>query len=279
MVICSLPVVISLLAHLLSGNNLGSVNTQRVDLLLLLRRTQLKPACSVAACEALHLLLVISDSQTVACEALLRHVTAPSDGVSVHDGVVDNAHHVVHRNVPAQRPAPVVLHLHSKLCPERMVCVAGDRHIVVELQTEALSKSLRCVGLALIFEALGTLAQIRVEYALKAHLPCRSESLGIALGHSLHIRSEHVEELVEVGKRVAVESAGQRHGVLGADTVVLEAVEYIEMASALSERHVTVHAHRHHGTVHICLVSHEHLAEVIGLAGVLQDLTLKVREA
>ena len=160
-----------------------------------------------------------------------------------------------------------------------MVCVAGDRHIVVELQTEALCKGLRCVGLALIFEALGTLAQIRVEYALKAHLPCRSESLGIALGHSLHIRSEHVEELVEVGKRVTVESAGQRHGILGADTVVLEAVEHIEMASALSERHVTVHAYRHHGTVHICLVSHEHLAEVIGLAGVLQDLALKVREA
>ena len=59
-----------------------------------------------------------------------------------------------------------------------MVCVGGDAHIVVPVQSQAGGESLRSVALALVGELLGALAQISVEDALEAYFPLWRNLLG-----------------------------------------------------------------------------------------------------
>ena len=81
-----------------------------------------------------------------------------------------------------------------------MVSIAGDGNIIVKIDAEALAESLRSVLLALVCELLRSFADIRVDDALQAALPCSRNLLGLALGYSLYVRSHDVEELAEVGK-------------------------------------------------------------------------------
>ena len=129
--------------------------------------------------------------------------------------------------------------------------------------------------LALVGEVLRAFAEIGVEDALQAHFPLGGEFLALVFGYGGHIRLQQGEELVEVIERVAVQAAGEGHGVLRADAVVLDAVEGVVDRSALCELAVAVQPHHLNGTVHVGLVGHEALAEVIGLARCLQDLGLK----
>ena len=160
-----------------------------------------------------------------------------------------------------------------------MVCEAGDWHIVVEIEAEALNKRLRSIGFALILEAFGALAQIWVEDALQALLPHGWKRLSFALSHSLNIGSHHIEEFVEVGQCVAIQCARQWHSVFGADTIVFQAIQHVVMATALRKRYIAMHTYSHCGAIHISFVRNEHLAEVVCFARLLQDLALKVWQA
>ena len=59
---------------------------------------------------------------------------------------------------------------------------------------------------------------------------------------------------------------------------MLQSIKYIVCATALREAYVTVHSYSHSGAVHISLVSYEHLAEVVGLTCMLQNLAFEVAE-
>ena len=159
-----------------------------------------------------------------------------------------------------------------------MVRVGSDRHVVVHVEAERACKGLRRVVLALIGEVLGALAEVGVEDALKAHLPLAGDLGSLVRGDTLHVRLQEREELVEVVERVAIERSGERHGILGADTVVLQHVVNVVCRSTLCELHVAVVADDLYGAVHVVLVGHEALAEVVGLARALEDLRLEVAQ-
>ena len=114
MVVGELPVVETLLAQLLGGNDLGNSATQRVDDVALLGGVQLQPLGHVATAQALCSLAVNSVCQTLAGETVLRDVAAPGNGVALVDGIVDNLHHLVHRQVVRLWETPVVLYLYSE---------------------------------------------------------------------------------------------------------------------------------------------------------------------
>ena len=232
-VVGKLPVVETFLAHFLCRNNLRSVHSQRVKLALLFRRGKLQPASGVTSCEALHSLGVVGDAQTLACEAFLANVTSPCDGVALVKCVVDDAHHLVHRHVVRAVPAPVVLYFHGECGIEWMVSVACDAYIVVPVDAEALCKLLRGVCLSLVNEGLRTLAQICVEYALKARFPLVGNLLSLALGHRVNVWRHHLKELVEVSERVALHGAWQRHSVFRADAVAFDNVEHVACRTSL----------------------------------------------
>ena len=156
-----------------------------------------------------------------------------------------------------------------------MVCVAGDGHVVVEVDAEALYKLLRCVGLALIFELLRAFAEVCVENSLQANLPLAGDFLCRTLCNGSHVWLEQREELIEVVERVAVERAREWHRVLWADAVLLHGCEHVLGRAALSELAVAVVAHHLYSTVHIGLVGNERLAEVVGFACGFQYLGLE----
>ena len=54
----------------------------------------------VATSHALHSLVVIEVSQTVACEAILANVATPSYCVTGLNGVLNDASHILYRKVP-----------------------------------------------------------------------------------------------------------------------------------------------------------------------------------
>ena len=79
-----------------------------------------------------------------------------------------------------------------------MVGVAGDGHIVVEVDAQALHKRLRSVLLALVGELLRALAEVGVEDTLQSDLPLVADLLGAVLGNGCHVGLQKREELVEV---------------------------------------------------------------------------------
>ena len=101
---------------------------------------------SVCTCHRAYLLHVVSDTETLACETVLCYVTAPSYGIAIVYGVVDNL--------------AVVLYLNSKLAPHWVVGVAGDGYVIIEVQTEALAESIWSILLALVCELLWSLADV-----------------------------------------------------------------------------------------------------------------------
>ena len=278
MVVGQLPVVVALLALLLGGRNLGNGASQRVDDVALLRSGHLQPLGHVAALQALRSLVVNGVGQTLAGESGLADVAAPCYGVTLFYGVVDNLHHLVHRQVIAERIAPVVLHLDGEGGVEGVMRIRGDTYVVVPVETEAGSKRLRRVLLALVGERLGALAKVGIENTLQTVLPSGRQLLAVALGYGIDIGGEHGEELVEVVQRVTIQRAGERHGVLGADAVVLQHVVNVVGRATLCKLAVAMQANHLYGTVHVGLVGYERLAEVVGLARLLQDLSLEVGE-
>ena len=103
-----------------------------------------------------------------------------------------------------------------------MMREAGIAHIVIEIEAQALRKTLWRVFPAFIGEAFGALAQIGVEYALIARQPLTGYLLGLTLGHRLNIGSEQTEELVKVCQRVARQRSRSGHRLLRTDAVRLE---------------------------------------------------------
>ena len=79
-----------------------------------------------------------------------------------------------------------------------MVGIAGDAHIVVEVDAQRGHETLWRIFLSFIYELLRAFAQISVEDALHTRLPSVAEFLGIALGNSGNVGFQHTEELVEV---------------------------------------------------------------------------------
>ena len=114
-----------------------------------------------------------------------------------------------------------------------MVRVAGDAHIVVPVEAEALGETLRGVFLSFVGELLGALAQVGVENALQTYGPLARHLLGRALADGSHIRLHHGEELIEVGQRVARQTAGCCHGRFGNDTLFAEDDQHVAGATAL----------------------------------------------
>ena len=103
------------------------------------------------------LLVVNGIGQSLARESRLAHVASPCYGITVHDGIVNDLHHLVHGYIIRQWVAPVILYLNGKGCIERTMGIAGDTYIVVPVKTKAGGESLWGIGLALISEALRTL--------------------------------------------------------------------------------------------------------------------------
>ena len=198
MIIGKFPVVKALLAQFLGSNNLWNSAAQRVDDVAFLAGGHFQPLGHVAALQALCCLAVDGVGKSLTGESVFRHVAAPGNGIALIDSIVDHLHHLVHRQVVTQWEAPVVLYLYCKGCIEGVVCEAGDVHIVVEVDAEAGSKTLRGVFLALVGELFRTLAEIGIENALHTSLPSIADFLGIAFGNSCHIRLQHAKELVEV---------------------------------------------------------------------------------
>ena len=233
-VVGQLPVVETFLAHLLCGYHFGYGASQRVNDVALLGGRHFQPSCHVAALQALLRLLGVNGvGQSLPCKAVFRDVAAPGHGVALLDGIVDNLHHFVHGHVVAHGEAPVVLHLYGKGCVERMVRIAGDVDIVVQVNAQRSHEALRRVLAAFVRELLGALAQIGVQYALKANLPLAADFLGITLGHCGHVWFEYREELVEVVERVAIQRAGERHGTFGHDAVLLHRGQHVLGTAAL----------------------------------------------
>ena len=121
-----------------------------------------------------------------------------------------------------------------------MVSERGEAHVVVHVQTGRGHVALRRVGLAVVGELGGALAQISVECGVDRLEPDGGELLLFAFCHGLHHRREDGEELAEVGQRVAVERAGFGHGRLGNHAVVLHAIYAVVERSTLTEVHVAV---------------------------------------
>ena len=159
-----------------------------------------------------------------------------------------------------------------------MVGVAGNAHVVVEVQTEAGSKRLRGIGLAFVGEGFGAFAEIGIENTLQTDLPLAREFLSLVLGDGIHVGFQQREKLVEVVERIAIESAGKRHGIFGADTVSLQCGEYILGRATLCKLAVAVIADNLNGTLHIGFVFYKRLAQVVGLTCSLENLSLEEGE-
>ena len=159
-----------------------------------------------------------------------------------------------------------------------MMSIAGNAYIVVPVETQRGGKGLGSIALALIGELFGALAQIGIKDALQTNLPLGGNLLGFVLGHSVHIGLQQREELVEIVQRVAIERAGEGHSLLRADAIVLKRVVNVVGRTTLCKLAVAMQTNHLNGTVHIGLVSHKRFAEVIGLACLLQDFCLKVRQ-
>ena len=86
--------------------------------------------------QALSLLGVDGVGQSLTGEAVFRDVTAPGNRVTLFNGMVDDAFHLLDGYVVAQRIAPVVLYLNGKTRIEGMVSIAGDAHVIVEVEAQ-----------------------------------------------------------------------------------------------------------------------------------------------
>ena len=66
------------------------------------------------------------NGHTVACETLFAYVAAPSDGVTLVDGIVEYLHQLVDRQVVGRSPAPVVLDFQNERLVERVVSIGSE---------------------------------------------------------------------------------------------------------------------------------------------------------
>ena len=159
-----------------------------------------------------------------------------------------------------------------------MVCVAGQRHVVVGIQLQVvLHKALGSVLLALVFKLCGALAEVVVQHALYILLPDGVDLLGIACSDSLDVCLHGREEVGEVEQRVTIRGDGVGHDTLGDETIALHAEDGVIERTALAEACVAMSADVAVGTVGVGLANEERLAQVdVGLAGVLlQNLALQ----
>ena len=135
-----------------------------------------------------------------------------------------------------------------------MVRIAGNRHIVIEVQAKAIDERLRCIFLSFVSEFVGTLTKVCIQDTLQAHLPLVGNLLALVLGNSIHIRFQHREELREVIEGITIERARERHGIFGADTIFLHRGKHILCRPSLGKLAVAMEANYLDGTVHIRLV-------------------------
>ena len=155
--------------------------------------------------------------------------------------------------------------------------VGGEAHIVVGVQAHILREALRGIGLALVGELGGCLAEVVVDHALHALLPHGIDAFGVALGDGAHVSLHGGKEAGEVVQAVAVGQHGVGHGALGHQTLVLQAIDGVVERAALREAGVAVGADVAVGAVHVGVAHEEALAQVdvLHLGMLLQDLTFQ----
>ena len=169
MVVGGFPVVVALLTEFLRDGQF--VVAAHLGALL----HGAAPACSVRALQVAYFGFLghVSVAFAVAAaEVVLRHVSAPGNGVAVLHSLFHDAHKLVERQVVAFGPAPVVLNFEDELAVERLVRVRGERHVVVHVQAEVFAHvGLRRVGFLAYLHLGGQFAEVVAVDAVEVLFP------------------------------------------------------------------------------------------------------------
>ena len=122
-----------------------------------------------------------------------------------------------------------------------MMRIRSQRHIVIDIKAEILSKALRRIGLTFISESFRTCAEVAVDDPIIGFFPCRSE-LAIRIRHdSLEVGQSTVGQFtVSILLRAIVQAL---HDRLWNDAVVLHHIENIVEGTALSEVQLPMHTY------------------------------------
>ena len=154
------------------------------------------------------------------------------------------------------------------------MCETRDAHIIVLVDAQSLGERLGRILLALIGEPFRAFPQVGVEDSLQTHLPLRGQFCAVSLGDRLHVGLQCGKKLREVGQRVANHRTRPCHRFFGTDAMAVDYLKHVVGRAALREAAAAVHPHVILGTVHIVLVGHKHLAQVIHLARSTQQFGL-----
>ena len=173
-----------------------------------------------------------------------------------------------------------------------MVRVAGEAHIVIPIESQALGKRLWRIGFPFIYESIWARAHIAVDERLDVFLPSglgrflsdgglflrgKAVELGFAAvpNDAANFTLQFREKDFEVGQRVSRERTRGRHSFFRADPVPADDFNDIVAGTAFRYLAVAVHTDIVRGVVHIVLVHYEHLAQVIGFSGLPENLALQ----
>ena len=223
------------------------------------------------------------------------HISAPGHGVTLVKRPVQRCHEFLNRNVVAGFEAPLVGSFQHKPLTEGMMRITGQAHILIQIETKPGGKRLGRIGLPFIDKGLRAFPHILVYHRLNAFLPvlCRL----FVPEWSLLFRGKTVqflfiigpdnrfdgalqfrEENFEVGIRIPGERPRQRHSFLRADAVLPDNLQHVITGTAFRNLAVAVHTHIMCRVVHVVLVHHKHLAQIVRLPRFAENLTLKITQ-
>ena len=273
-VVGGFPVVVAALAHFLRDDGfvlgVGSLHFLAVGA---------GPAGSVAAAHVVLVLFGGNGGNALAAEALFADIGTPCEAVAVAHGALHNLHELVEGEVIAASPAPVVLDFEDEGLVERLVGVAGEAYVVVEVEAKHVAEALGGVGLAFVLKGGGVGAEVVFQDEGEFLFPAEGYLLGFALGDALDVAVHDGVELLEVEEAVAVEAAGEGHGAFGNDAVLLEAVENVVEGAPVGKGNVAVGAYGAVSAVHVGVFYDEAFAEVELALTKAEELCLEEAEA
>ena len=277
MVVGRLPGIERLLTHLLRDFQFGQRTLGQLFFLAALRHTY--PVSHVATGQVGAVFGIGHHADTLAGEAYLADISAPSHRVAFVYRVIDYAHHVLQGHVVHLVHAPVVGHFQCEGLPERVMRVGGDAHVVVRIQFQGFDPFLWCVLFAFVGELRGAGAQVGVIDGLQTLFPYGRQFLHALQG--FQVSAGNGIQLGMNGQGVsgpcAVTDSG--HCFLGNQAVVFHAVQHVVCRATRGKSHVAVHTEAVFGAIHHGLVDHVHLGEIHYLTFVhAHDLALKKTE-